>query len=82
MNTLIFGIPAFELIGYLASAAVLASFLMKKIRMLRIVNTVGCSLFVAYGFILPQVSWPIIITNVAIIIVNAYYLAKTTKTVE
>lgn len=82
METLVFGIPAFEWIGYLASAAVLGSFLMKKIRMLRIVNTVGCSLFVAYGFILPQISWPIIFTNVAIIVVNAYYLAKTTKTVE
>jgi hypothetical protein len=82
MDQLIFGIPAFELVGYLASAAVLASFLMKKLRMLRIVNTVGCSLFVAYGFVLPEVSWPIIITNIAIILINAFYLAKTTKTVE
>ncbi|MCB9223657.1 MAG: uroporphyrinogen decarboxylase [Crocinitomicaceae bacterium] len=82
MENLIFGIPAFEWVGYLASAAVLSSFLMKNIRMLRIINTVGCSLFVAYGFILPQISWPIIGTNVAIIIINAYYLAKTTKTVE
>ena len=82
MDQLIFGVPLFEWVGYLASAAVLGSFLMKNIRMLRIVNTVGCTLFVVYGFILPQVSWPIIVTNVAIILVNAYYLARTTKSVE
>lgn len=82
MENLIFGIPAFEWVGYFASAAVLSSFLMKNIQMLRIINTVGCSLFVAYGFILPQISWPIIATNVSIIIINAYYLTKKTKTNE
>lgn len=64
-----------EWIGYLASAVLLASFMMKEMRTLRMVNTLGCALFVAYGFSL-QVSWPIVITNVAIIGINAYHLFK------
>ncbi len=69
------GMNATEFIGYLASFLVLFSFLMKKMRSLRIINTLGCTLFVAYGFLL-SFSWPIIITNVAIIIINIYYLSK------
>lgn len=68
---------ATDFIGYLASFLVLFSFLMKKMRSLRIINTLGCTLFVAYGFLL-DFSWPIIITNVAIIIINIYYLSKKT----
>lgn len=64
-----------EWIGYLASVVLLASFMMKEIRILRMVNTAGCALFVVYGFSL-QFSWPIIITNVAIMGINAYHLFK------
>lgn len=71
----IFGFTMVELVGYVASLGVLSSFLLKDIRKLRIVNTVGCFLFVAYGFML-EISWPVIITNVSIIIINAYYLLK------
>ncbi|OIQ37661.1 MAG: uroporphyrinogen decarboxylase [Crocinitomix sp. MedPE-SWsnd] len=69
----ILGISAIEWVGYLASAAVLISFLMKKMRTLRIVNTLGCALFAFYGVLL-DFSWPIIITNVAIMCINFYYL--------
>jgi len=61
-----------EYIGYAASAGVLISFLMKNIRTLRIVNTVGCALFITYGLLLP--SWPIVVTNAAIVLINGYYL--------
>ncbi len=70
----ILGITLTEWIGYAASLGVLVSFLMKDIKILRIVNSVGCALFVAYGFMLGSI--PIIVTNVAILIVNAYYLLK------
>ena len=73
------GTALFEWVGYLASAAVLLSFLMKKLKTLRIVNTAGCFLFVVYGFVLPEVSWPIVVTNVDIIGINAYYLIKATR---
>jgi len=69
----ILGISVTEWVGYLASAAVLTSFLMKKMRTLRIVNTLGCALFVFYGVLL-DFSWPIIITNVTIMCINFYYL--------
>lgn len=64
-----------DLMGYLASFTVLVSFVMKDIKTLRIVNTIGCAFFVAYGLML-HYSIPVIITNVAIICINGYYLLK------
>ncbi|MCO4813964.1 MAG: YgjV family protein [Flavobacteriales bacterium] len=64
-----------EYIGYAASFFVLLSFLMKKMTTLRLVNIVGCALFIWYGVMLNSI--PIIITNCAILIVNIYYLLKT-----
>ena len=64
-----------EIVGYLACAGVIVSFLMKEIKTLRTVNTVGCLLFVVYGVLL-NYSLPIIITNVTIVVVNIYYLLK------
>jgi uncharacterized protein with PQ loop repeat len=64
-----------DVIGYLGSAVVLISFLMKDIRTLRIVNTIGCSLFVIYGVML-HYSWPIIITNVAIVGINLFFFLR------
>lgn len=61
-----------EIIGYLASLFVLLSFFNKDLRKLRFVNSLGCAFFVAYGFLLGSI--PIIVTNVAILGVNAYYL--------
>ncbi len=68
----ILGISLTEWIGYLASFFVLLSFLMRNIITLRYVNSVGCLFFVGYGVLLE--SWPVIITNVAIVGVNVYYL--------
>lgn len=67
-----------EVIGYLASLVVLMSFTMKHVKRLRVINMVGCTLFVIYGFMMPtlRVGLPIIITNVAILLVNIYYLLK------
>ena len=62
-----------DLVGYLAMAFLLISFLMKDVKKLRIINSLGCAFFVAYGFLLVT-SWPIIITNSAIISINLYYL--------
>jgi hypothetical protein len=63
-----------ELFGYAASLGVLVSFLMKNIRVLRIVNTAGCVLFIIYGVMVP--SWPVVVTNAAIVCINAYYLIR------
>jgi len=63
-----------DFIGYAASAFVLLSFVMKKMILLRIINVIGCSLFVIYGVLLW--SFPIILTNVAIVLVNTYFVVR------
>ena len=74
-KTEIAGISLVEWIGYLGSLGILVSFLMKDIRKLRLINTIGCLLFAAYGFLL-DISWPIVITNGTIVIINLFYLLK------
>jgi len=70
---MIFNITYTEWIGYLASLALIISFLMKNLSTLRIINSIGAILFVIYGFML-AISWPIIITNTFILLANIYYL--------
>lgn len=70
-----FGIPFTEVIGYLAMLTLLVSFLMKDVVKLRLINTLGCFVFVVYGFLL-DISWPIVITNVSIMSINIYYLIQ------
>ncbi|MCK0110292.1 uroporphyrinogen decarboxylase [Flavobacteriaceae bacterium S0825] len=69
----ILGISLTDWVGYAAMFALLVSFIMKDVKNLRIINSVGCGLFVVYGFML-STSWPIVITNSAIICINFYYL--------
>lgn len=76
---MILGIELVEIMGYLASLGVLLSFLMKDIKKLRVVNTIGCTFFIIYGFML-QTAWPIVITNVTIVLINLYYLFIKTET--
>ncbi len=63
-----------DIVGYAAMAFLMLSFTMKDIKKLRIINTVGCVLFVVYGFMLG--SLPVIITNAFISLVNVYHLSK------
>jgi hypothetical protein len=62
-----------EWVGYLASLALIISFMMKNLNNLRVINSIGAILFVIYGIML-AISWPIIITNAFILAVNIYYL--------
>jgi len=72
---MIFGISITEWVGYLASVALMISFMMKNVSTLRIINSMGAILFIIYGYLL-QTSWPIIITNVFILGANIYYLTR------
>lgn len=76
----LFGISGTEYVGYLASVMVLLSFTMKNVTKLRVVNMIGCVLFVIYGFLMDslRIGLPIIIANTAIFSVNLYYLLKKT----
>ncbi|MFY7972682.1 MAG: uroporphyrinogen decarboxylase [Flavobacteriales bacterium] len=62
-----------EIVGYIGSLMVLVSFLMKDIKTLRFINSIGCALFIVYGILL-GFSIPIILTNAAILVINAYSL--------
>lgn len=63
-----------ELFGYVAMVVVLASMLMNDVKMLRIVNSIACAMFVIYGIMLS--AYPIVIMNVAVIAINVYKLLK------
>ena len=75
---MILGITITEWVGYAASLALIISFMMKNINTLRIINSLGAILFVVYGIML-QTSYPIIITNAFILMVNVYYLTYKRK---
>ncbi|MCF6359370.1 MAG: hypothetical protein L3J29_01255 [Cyclobacteriaceae bacterium] len=70
-----------EWVGYLASLAILSSFLMKDMVKLRSINMIGCLLFVTYGILLGY-SLPIIITNTAIFFIHIYHLTKGKQTTK
>ncbi len=67
-----------DLFGYSATFVLMISFTMKNIFSLRIINSIACLLFIAYGFLL-SVSWPIIISNAFIFLINIYYVLKKNK---
>lgn len=64
----------FEIIGYVGSALVLLSFLMSSVIKLRIVNALGSVVSVAYGLMVH--TYPTVVMNAALIIINVYYLTK------
>ena len=69
-----------EILGYVATAIVIFSFTIRNLKWLRIVNTIGCFLFIVYGLFL--LNMPIIITNAAVMIINLYQISETLKKVK
>jgi len=69
----IMGLPLADWVGYLAMLTLLISFMMKNVNTLRKVNSLGAIFFIIYGVMLNN-SWPIIITNASIFLINCYYL--------
>lgn len=70
-----------DLIGYAASIFIVLSFVMKDLRIIRIVNLIGCIFFVLYGVlkgdgVIKAMYWPVIIPNLLLCGVQIYYLAK------
>ena len=72
MDSLLLGVELTEWVGYLAMTVLLISFMMKNVIKLRIINSFGCLFFVIYGVMISQ--YPIVVTNLAIILINLYYL--------
>ena len=61
-----------ELLGYIATFFVAASFLFKAIVHLRIVNSIGAILFVIYSVIIA--AYPVALLNGFLVFVNVYQL--------
>jgi hypothetical protein len=63
-----------ELVGYVASAFVVASLAMTSVVRLRILSLVGSVVFVVYGVLIESI--PIVITNSAIALLNIWFLSR------
>lgn len=63
-----------ELIGYLASALVVASLAMTSVVRLRMLSLAGSVTFVVYGTLIGSI--PIILTNASIAVLNVWFLSK------
>lgn len=66
-----------EVLGWLATAMVLLSFTIPDIKKLRVVNLIGCVLWIGYGFIL--MIKPVIFVNISIALIHTYWLIKNRK---
>lgn len=62
-------------VGYGASVFIVLSFVLKDITKIRIVNLIGCILFVVYG-VFSDYLWPIIIPNAILCFIQVYHLLK------
>ena len=66
-----------EIIGYVGSAFVLASFLMASVVRLRIINSIGCVVSVVYGLLIH--AYPTVIMNAALLLINIFFLIRMSK---
>ncbi len=66
-----------EMVGYLSSVLILISFLMSSVVKLRIVNSVGTSIFTVYAFLTK--SYPTAMLNMCLVAINVYYLYRYMK---
>lgn len=69
-----------ELLGTGASVVVAVSLMMKNLKALRIINTVGALVFAVYGLLIG--SWPVAGLNAFIILTNVFYLLRGAKVDE
>ena len=69
-----------ETIGWIGTAAVLASFLMKDMLKLRLMNLTGCLIWVSYAMI--KEDYPVLITNAAVTIIHMYWFYKNLSTLK
>ena len=68
-----------EMIGYLGSALVLVSMLMRSVVRLRIINLIGSVIFAAYALIIR--SYPTALMNICLVLINLYHLYRLNRPV-
>ncbi|MDO5534584.1 MAG: hypothetical protein Q4F65_08035 [Propionibacteriaceae bacterium] len=67
-----------EIVGYVASALIAASFMMKSLVRLRWVSLIGSAIFVVYGALIG--AWPVLITNLIVAAANVVNLRRELRT--
>lgn len=70
----------YTLIGYVGSALVVTSLAMRSILKLRLIGLAGALTFVVYGYLIG--AWPIVWTNVVIVLIHLHFLREIRKTDE
>ncbi len=68
---------AIEILGYIASALIFITFMMKEPVKLRLIGLIGCTAFCIYGFLIH--SYPTALMNIGCSAFNAYYFFKLIK---
>ncbi len=63
-----------ELMAYMGSVIIFFSFVVKNVKWLRILNNIGCVIFLIYAFYHGRT--PLIILNSGVILVNIWHLLK------
>lgn len=63
-----------EYVGYAASLFVAISFLVKNITTIRLINIVGCVLFIIYGITIH--AYPVAVMNSLVVIIHLYHLSR------
>ena len=63
-----------EIFGYIGTALVIISMMMKSINRLRIFNIAGSVISTIYSIIAG--AWPIVVMNVSLIAINSYHILK------
>jgi ABC-type spermidine/putrescine transport system permease subunit I len=63
-----------EILAYCGSIIIFISFLVKSVKWLRILNNVGCLIFLIYA--LHHGRTPLILLNSGVILVNIWHLIK------
>ena len=66
-----------EMIGYLGSLLVVVAMLMPSLFKLRVINSIGATIFAIYALIIH--SYPTALMNVCLVVINVYNLMKMTK---
>ncbi|MEN9696789.1 MAG: hypothetical protein RLZ56_210 [Bacteroidota bacterium] len=66
-----------EVLGWMATAVVVGSFGIQDVKKLRITNSIGSLLWIAYGFL--KQDNPVIFVNISIVLMHAYWFIKNRK---
>ena len=66
-----------EMLGYIASAVILLSYMQRSTVWLRIIGSIGGLMFIGYALL--KNDMPVVFVNAAIVLINAVFIYKAHK---